>query len=211
MKNSSLFLMSAIAMLLINLPGYSQYISPKDSLGGAPVPPEIENPEILGINKEAAHATLMPYANLNEALVAKRHASTFCRSLNGLWKFNWVAWPQMRPVDFYKPEFNVSSWKEIPVPSNWQVVGYGTPYYRNMGYIIKKDFPHVMSMPPKNFTAYEERNPVGSYRRDFDLPAEWKGRQIFLTFDGVDAGFFLWINGEKIGYSVLSRPAADAF
>ena len=201
--------MCLIAMFLTNVPGYCQYTSPKDSLGGAPVPPEIENPEILGINKEAAHATLMPYANLNEALVAKRHASTFCRSLNGLWKFNWVAWPQMRPVDFYKPEFNVSSWKEIPVPSNWQILGYGTPYYRNNGYIIKRDFPHVMSMPPKNFTAYEERNPVGSYRRDFDLPAEWKGRQIFLTFDGVDAGFFLWINGEKIGYSVNSRNAAE--
>jgi beta-galactosidase len=189
--------------------GYSQYTSPKDSLGGAPVPPEIENPELLGINKEAAHATLMPYATINEALAGNRHASTFCRSLNGMWKFNWVAWPQMRPVDFYKPEFNVSAWKEIPVPSNWQVLGYGTPYYRNLGYIIRKDFPHVMSMPPKTFTAYEERNPVGSYRRDFDLPADWKGRQVFMTFDGVDAGFFLWINGVKVGFSVNSRNAAE--
>jgi beta-galactosidase len=192
-----------------NVKGYSQYTSPKDSLGGASVPPEIDNPEILGINKEAAHATLMPYADLNEALAANRYASSFCRSLNGQWKFNWVAWPQMRPVDFYKPEFDVSQWKEIQVPSNWQVLGYGTPYYRNLGYIIRKDFPHVMSMPPKNYTAYEERNPVGSYRRDFVLPAGWKGRQIFLTFDGVDAGFFLWINGEKVGYSVNSRNAAE--
>lgn len=173
------------------------------------MPPEIENPEILGINKEPAHASLMPYANLNEALIANRHASSFCRSLNGMWKFNWVSWPQARPVDFYKPEFNVSSWKEIPVPSNWQILGYGTPYYRNNGYIIKKDFPHVMSTPPKNFTAYEERNPVGSYRRDFEIPAEWSGRQVFLTFDGVDAGFFLWVNGVKVGYSVNSRNAAE--
>jgi beta-galactosidase len=109
--------------LFFSQTGFSQYISPKDSLGGAPVPPEIENPELLGINKEPAHATLMPYATLNEALAANRHASTFCRSLNGMWKFNWITWPQMRPVDFYKPEFNVSSWKEIPVPSNWQVLG----------------------------------------------------------------------------------------
>jgi beta-galactosidase len=209
MKKIRLFVLSIFTVALANVPGYSQYISPKDSLGGAPVPPEIENPELLGINKEAAHATLMPYANLNEALIAKRHSSTFCNSLNGMWKFNWVAWPQMRPVDFYKPEFNVSSWKEIPVPSNWQILGYGTPYYRNLGYILRKDFPRVMSMPPKTFTAYEERNPVGSYRRDFDLPADWKGRQIFLTFDGVDAGFFLWINGEKVGFSVNSRNAAE--
>jgi beta-galactosidase len=209
MKKSAGFLFVFMILLLPAGIGYAQSTSPKDSLGGAPVPTEIENTELLGINKEAAHAVLMPYANLNEALIADRHASSFCRSLNGMWKFNWVAWPQMRPVDFYKPDFSVSTWKEIPVPSNWQLLGYGTPYYRNLGYIIKKDFPHVMSMPPKNFTAYEERNPVGSYRRDFDLPAEWAGRQIFLTFDGVDAGFFVWVNGEKVGFSVNSRNAAE--
>ncbi|HEX2974443.1 MAG TPA: beta-galactosidase, partial [Bacteroidales bacterium] len=191
------------------LAGYCQYTSPKDSLGSASVPAEIENPQILGINKLPAHATLMPYATVDDALALKRHSSVFCRSLNGMWKFNFVTWPQMRPADFYKTEYDVSAWKEIAVPSNWQVLGYGTPYYRNLGYIIRKDFPHVMSMPPKNFTAFEERNPVGSYRRDFDVPAEWSGRRIFLTFDGVDAGFFVWINGEKAGFSVNSRNAAE--
>ena len=209
MKNKSKFVLSLITLFMAVLPCHGQNLSPKDSLGGAQVPPEIQNPELLGINKEPAHASLMPYANLNEALVAKRHSSAFCRSLNGMWKFNWVSWPQARPVDFYKQEFNVSSWKEIQVPSNWQLLGYGTPYYRNAGYIIKKDFPSVMSRPPKNFTAYEERNPVGSYRRYFDLPAEWNKRQIFLTFDGVDAGFFVWVNGAKVGYSVNSRNAAE--
>ena len=176
---------------------------------GAPVPPEIENPELLGINKEPAHATLMVYENSTEALKAIRHASTYCKSLNGLWSFNWVAWPQQRPVDFYKPSFDVSGWKEILVPSNWQVQGYGTPYYRNMGYIFQKDYPHVMNEPPKNFTAYKERNPVGSYRREFEVPQSWNDRRIFLTFDGVDAGFFLWINGKKVGYSINSRNAAE--
>jgi beta-galactosidase len=209
MRNTLRLVLSFITLFAAGLSGNCQNQAPKDSLGGAPVPTEIDNPEIIGINKEPAHASLMPYANLNEALVANRHASTYCRSLNGLWKFNWVSWPQARPVDFYKPEFNVSSWKEIPVPSNWQILGYGTPYYRNNGYIIKKDFPHVMSTPPKNFTAYEERNPVGSYRRDFEIPSDWNGRQIFLTFDGVDAGFFLWVNGTKVGYSVNSRNAAE--
>jgi len=209
MKNRSKLVLSLITLFISVLSANCQSLSPKDSLGGAPVPPEIENPELLGINKEPAHASLMPYADLNEALVAKRHASTFCKSLNGLWKFNWVSWPQMRPVDFYKPEFSVSLWKEIQVPSNWQILGYGTPYYRNNGYIIKKDFPYVMSTPPKNFTAYDERNPVGSYRRDFEIPAGWDGRQIFITFDGVDAGFFLWVNGKKVGYSVNSRNAAE--
>jgi beta-galactosidase len=85
---------------------------------GAAIPPEIENPELLGINKEPAHATLMVYGSQAEALKAIRHASSFCQSLNGMWKFNWVAWPQQRPVDFYQPSFDVSGWKEIPVPSN---------------------------------------------------------------------------------------------
>ena len=76
----------------------------------------------------------MPYASLDEALKAKRHKSSYCHVLNGMWKFNWVAWPNQRPVDFYKADYDVSGWKEIPVPSNWQVLGYGTPYYRNIGY-----------------------------------------------------------------------------
>jgi len=179
------------------------------TIAGAPIPPEIENPELLGINKEPYHATLMPYANLQEALVAKRHASSLSRSLNGLWKFNWVPTPEKRPVDFYKPDFDVSGWKEIPVPSNWEVQGYGTPFYRNLGYTIKKDYPHVMSEPDKNYTAYVERNPVGSYRRVFDVPADWAGRRNFITFDGVDCAFFLWVNGEKVGFSVNSRNAAE--
>jgi beta-galactosidase len=175
----------------------------------APVPAEIENEQMLGINKLPYHATLMPYANMAEALAADRYASSWSRSLNGPWKFNWVPRPEQRPVTFYKPEFDVSSWKEIPVPSNWQVLGYGTPYYKNNGYVIKKDWPRVMSEPPKNWTAYEERNPVGSYRREFDVPANWNGRRVFLTFDGVDSAFFLWINGENAGFSVNSRNAAE--
>lgn len=173
------------------------------------IPSEIENVECLGINKEPYHATLMPYANLQEALLAKRHSSSLSLSLNGSWKFNWVPRPEQRPVDFYKPGFDVSTWNEIPVPSNWEIYGYGTPFYRNDGYTIKKDFPHIMSEPDQNYTAYKERNPVGSYRREFDVPADWAGRRNFITFEGVDCAFFLWVNGEKVGYSVNSRNAAD--
>jgi beta-galactosidase len=186
---------------------YSQ--SQSDSKGGAPIPPEIENPEMLGINKEPYHATLMPYANLQEALIARRNLSSLSRSLNGQWKFNWVPTPDKRPVDFYKPDFDVSAWKEIPVPSNWEVHGYGTPFYRNLGYTIRKDFPRVMSEPDKRYTSFTERNPVGSYRREFEVPAEWTGRRNFISFDGVDCAFFLWVNGEKVGFSVNSRNAAD--
>jgi beta-galactosidase len=175
----------------------------------APLPVEIEDPECLSLNKEPDHATLMPYASLKEALAANRHASSFSRSLNGPWKFHWVAHPDNRPEDFYKTEFDDSAWKEIPVPSNWQLHGYGTPYYRNIGYTFKNDWPRVMSEPSQNYTAYNERNPVGSYRRTFEVPATWENRRVFLNFDGVDAAFFLWINGKKVGYNANSRNAAE--
>lgn len=175
----------------------------------ASVPREIEDPECIGINKLAAHATLMPYLNVAEALKADRHRSSYYRTLNGTWKFNWVSWPQKRPADFYKDSYDVSKWADIKVPSNWGMQGYGTPDYSNFTYIFKKDFPHVMSAPPIYYTTYRERNPVGSYKRNFEVPANWDGRNIFITFDGVDAGFFLWVNGKKVGYSVNSRNAAE--
>lgn len=193
-----------ISVLALTGIGNAQTLRP-----GIDYPTEIENPEITGINKEAYHATLMPYASLQEALRANRKASTYARSLNGNWKFNWVASPEKRPVDFYKSDYDVSKWADIAVPSNWEVQGYGTPFYRNFGYTIKKDFPRIMSEPDKRYTAFVERNPVGSYRRDFDLPAEWNGRRVFVKFDGVDAGFFLWVNGQKVGFSVNSRNAAE--
>jgi beta-galactosidase len=201
-------LTSLIFLSVFSINGFCSQLK-SEATDGAPIPPEIENPELLGINKEPYHATLMPYANLQEALKAKRHASSLCKSLNGQWKFNWVPTPEQRPVDFYKPNFDVSAWKEIPVPSNWEVQGYGTPFYRNLGYTIKKDFPHVMSEPEKWYTSYKERNPVGSYRREFEIPADWRGRRNFITFDGVDCAFFLWVNGEKVGFSVNSRNAAE--
>jgi len=167
------------------------------TLGAATLPPEIENPECLGINKEPAHATLMPYVNLKEALTAKRHDSSFCRSLNGIWKFNHVPAPDQRPVDFYKPDFDVTGWKDIPVPSNWQVVAqnenrpYDKPFFTNIKHPFKADPPRVP----------HDNNPVGLYRTTFTVPTAWAGRPVFLHFAGVQSAFYLWINGEKVGYS----------
>jgi beta-galactosidase len=98
----------AFVMAMVN------WTSPSNPATAAAVPPEVENEQVLGLNKEPAHATLMPYASLQEALAAQRQASSLCRSLNGSWKFNWVPRPEERPVDFYKSDFDVSGWKEIP-------------------------------------------------------------------------------------------------
>ena len=168
-----------------------------------------ENPAVVGTNKTPGHSTLMPYANLANARKGTRDASAFHQSLNGKWKFNWAAKPSKRPTEFYKPSFDVSGWKEIPVPSNWQLQGYGIPIYCNHPYSFKKDPPRVMGTPPADWPAYNHRNPVGSYRREFTIPDAWKDRQVFIHFDGVSSAFYLWVNGKKVGYSQGSRTPAE--
>jgi beta-galactosidase len=209
--NSSALLRSLSLRVLIGLlagPAMTPALFAETSVA-ASVPSEIEDPKCLGINKQPWHANLTTYATRDEALAARREVSSLALSLNGPWKFNFALRPEARPAGFFRPDFDVSSWKEIPVPSNWQMHGYGTPFYRNNGFTFYPNVPKVMTEPPKHFTSYVERNPVGSYRRDFVLPANFADRRTFLRFDGVDAAFFLWINGVKVGYSTNSRNAAE--
>ena len=184
-------------------------ITPGSSAQNVPLPPELESEQILNINKELPHNTLMPYASEAQALAGKRLESPFARSLNGDWRFHWVPRPEQRPADFYRLDYDVSGWKTIPVPSCWQMQGYGVPEYTNFVYPFKNDPPRVTSEPPRDYTAYENRDPVGSYRRDFEVPAEWAGRRIFITFDGVESNLLLWINGQRVGYSTNSRAPAE--
>jgi beta-galactosidase len=160
---------------------------------------EWEKPQIVGINKEPAHCTAVPYLHLKRALKLDRMQSRLYLSLNGDWKFNWSEKPADRPVEFYKPAFDVSNWPEIPVPANWQMHGYGRPIYLNMRYPFKVDPPFIQ----------HDYNPVGSYRRDFRILNRWKDRQIFLHFDGVKSAFYVWVNGRKVGYSQGSMTPAE--
>ena len=180
--------------------------------------PDWENPRVFNLNKEPAHATFVPYADEASARrgvmafapgAAPAPGSPFVMSLNGRWKFNWVKEPSARPVDFYRPEFDVSAWKEIRVPANWEFEGYGTPIFLNIIYPFKRDAPKVMSEPPKDWTTYEERNSVGSYRRTFNVPAAWAGRETFLVLRGVNSACYVWVNGQKVGYSEDSRLPAE--
>ena len=161
------------------------------------------------MNREAPHATLMPYADTAQAVKGVRGGSPYFRSLNGKWKFHWVKHPKERPVDFFKVDYDVSGWGEIPVPANVEIEGHGTPVYCNTAYPFKKDPPRVMGEPPQHFTSYLERNPVSSYRRTFRVPAAWQGRRLFVTFEGVSSAFYLWVNGKKVGYSQGSRTPAE--
>ena len=142
---------------------------------GAQGLPEWEDPQVIGINKEAYHATL--------TLPSKKAECQQVRSLNGQWKFHWAKDPLHRPADFYREDFDSSSWEEITVPGNWQMQGYGIPIYSNWTYPFVKDAPYVMGLPPKEYFSHDNRNPIGSYLTSFEIGASEIGKSVFLVFD----------------------------
>ena len=174
----------------------------------APSGSEWQEERNLSWNKEKPRAGFMTFPDAASAKAIARENSPFFQSLDGSWKFNWVGNPAERPIGFQVPVFDVSKWKEITVPSNWQLEGYDTPIYSNQAYTFKRDWPKVMGEPPADWPAFKDRNPVGSYRRGFSLPKAWDGREVFVNFDGVDSFFYLWINGQYIGFSKDSRTVA---
>jgi beta-galactosidase len=173
--------------------------------------PDWENPAVFRINKEAPRATSMPFPTKEEAAAKPRLESPWCKLLNGNWKFHHTGNPSGKPAGFEVPAFDDSAWKEIPVPSNWQMHGYGAPLYTNIPYPFAKNPPKVMGEPPSHFTNFplENRNQIGSYRHKFTLPENWAGRRTSIVFGAVDSAFYLWINGKKIGYSQDSRTPAE--
>jgi len=166
-----------------------------------------ENERVIGINKEPGHATFVPYATAGSA--AERGSSPLVQALNGTWKFHWAKEPDGRAVGFQEPDFDVGTWDDIEVPSNWELQGYGVPIYTNVRYPFRPDWPRVTSEPEEAWTAYAQRNPVGSYRREFSLPSAWAGKRIFIHFAGVKSAFYLWVNGRRVGYSQVSRMPAE--
>ncbi len=170
--------------------------------------PAWEDETVYSINEQPYRTASVPFAVREMALQGDRTKSRFYQSLNGHWKFRWSPNPDSRPQDFFQPQTDVTEWQTIPVPSNWQLHGYGTPLYSNVNYPFKKDPPRVTSEPPSEFTNHSARNPVGSYRRTFRVPGAWQGRNIFLQFDGVDSACYVWVNGKQVGYSEDSRTPA---
>ena len=189
----------------------------------APDGTEWQSPEKLSLNKLQPHAQLFPFADAEAARKVLPEGSKYFQSLDGTWKFHWCASPDQRPKDFAEESFDVSSWDDIKVPGCWNVQGlgkhgemkYGVPIYVNQPVIFyhevkKDDWREGVMREPKDqrWTTYKYPNEVGSYRRTFTIPADWKGRQIVLNFDGVDSFFYLWINGKYVGFSKNSRNTA---
>ena len=183
---------------------------------------EWESPTELALNKEQPKAWFFNFATEENARKVLPENSEYYMSLDGTWKFNWVANPWERPVGFFKTDYDVSAWDDVQVPMNWNVYGlqpdgsqkYGTPIYVNQPVIFKHQVAvgdwkgGVMREPAKHHTTYKYRNEVGSYRRTFTVPAEWAGREVYLNFDGVDSFFYLWVNGKYVGFSKNSRNLA---
>lgn len=160
-----------------------------------------ENHHVLQINREPARAAFTPFST-------QKGDCSMC--LDGMWKFRWTPVPDERIIDFYQTNFNDKDWSNFPVPANWEINGYGTPIYVSAGYPFKIDPPRVMGEPKADYTTYKERNPVGQYRRTFVLPAGWEAKgQTFLRFEGVMSAFYVWINGERVGYSQGSMEPSE--
>lgn len=153
------------------------------------------NPEIFQLNRLDAHASMISYPDLPQALNGNKEASPNYKSLNGIWKFAFSETPEQRVTDFYKADYDCSSWDTIPVPSHWQFHGYDYPQYTNVRYPWAVSEPELK--PPFAPTKY---NPVGSYIRTFHVPDTWNGQPVFLSFQGVESAFYVWVNGELVGY-----------
>lgn len=163
--------------------------------------PDWENPAVLGINKLPYHATLQ--------LPSKWKECPEIVSLDGEWQFHWSRNPEERPVGFEREDYDVSQWHKIKVPGNWQTQGFGTPIYTNIEYPFKRNRPSVTSEPPRDWTAYENRNPVGSYVTFINVTKEMLAKNLILHFGGVHSAMYVWINGKKVGYSQNSMSPAE--
>ncbi|MFJ5223990.1 glycoside hydrolase family 2 TIM barrel-domain containing protein [Streptomyces sp. NPDC088400] len=187
------------------LAGWAAFAGQKQAFAaGRAEPPEWDaRPGVFQVNREEARVRLVPYANASEALRGRPEESPYYRSLNGSWRFKWSENPDLRPVGFHEPEYDDSGWARIPVPSNWEIEGYPEPIYLNIRY------PWVGYESPEPPRIPSKFNPVGSYRRTFTVPGDWQGRRTLISFQGVKSAFFVWVNGERVGYSEDSYTPAE--
>ena len=161
---------------------------------------EWQDPAIIDVNTEPPHATLIPFADAASAERGQREQSSYFQLLNGTWQFHWAQGPNDTPEDFYRTDYDASGWDEIPVPSNWQLLGdYDGPIYTNINHPFPADPPRVPT----------DTNSVGSYRTTFNVPDAWQEKQLFLHFAGVQSAMYLWVNGQRVGYSEDSMTPAE--
>jgi len=162
-------------------------------------PRDWENPEMIAQNKENPHATLVSFPDEQSALESVMTDSPNYLSLDGIWKFNLSKSPDQRPYWFFKDNYDTRDWDDIEVPSNWEMKGYDVPIYVNITYPFKNDPPFIQ----------HNYNPVGSYKRSFKVPSEWRNKEVFLQFGAVASAFYVWVNEQLAGYSQDSKTPAE--
>ena len=169
--------------------------------------PEWQSQYAVGLNKLAPHTYVWPYANASDIEKPGGYEqSPYYMSLNGKWKFHWVKNPDNRPKDFYQPSYYTGGWADINVPGNWERQGYGTAIYVNETYEFDDKMFNFKKNPP---LVPHAENEVGSYRRTFKVPADWKGRRVVLCCEGVVSFYYVWVNGKLLGYNQGSKTAAE--
>lgn len=168
--------------------------------------PEWQSQYAIGLNKLNPHTYVWPYADAAAVQQGKYEQSPYYQSLNGKWKFHWVKNPDNRPKDFYRPEFYTGGWTDINVPGNWERQGYGTAIYVNETYEFDDKMFQFKKNPP---LVPHKENEVGSYRRTFTIPADWKDRRVVLCCEGVISFYYAWVNGKFIGYNQGSKTPAE--
>ncbi|OUJ76274.1 glycoside hydrolase family 2 TIM barrel-domain containing protein [Hymenobacter crusticola] len=162
-------------------------------------PNEWENPRVVDEHKEKPRASFMVYEQAAQAKANDYARSPYYQSLNGTWKFHYVDRPADRPTDFFQPSFDDKSWKSLPVPSNWELQGFGIPIYTNIAYPFPKNAPFIDG----------RYNPVGSYRRSFTVPAGWNGREVLLHFGSISGYAVVYVNGQRVGMSKAAKSPAE--
>ncbi|AZQ12277.1 glycoside hydrolase family 2 TIM barrel-domain containing protein [Shewanella khirikhana] len=187
-------------LMLAGLPGSAQ------TAHGASSQPELSftdrewrDHQVFAINKLPPHATAFPFENSEMAMNGDERQSANYLDLNGLWRFHFTRSPKGRPAGFTQPEYDDSSWDNIPVPSNWEVLGYDHPIYLDERYPFDTRWPDA----PTDY------NPVGSYRKQFELPEAWQGKRVVLHVGAAKSAMYVWLNGKEVGYSQGAKTPAE--
>jgi len=199
MFKKSKFFLTLLTLALFALVSCNQYKDYSDIPYEEPNPKPWEDPEICQINKVEPHAHFIPFATVDQARSEDKWESPLIQSLNGIWQFNLAQNPSERPHWFFMDDFDTREWDEIKVPANWEMEGFDYPIYTNVKY------PHERT-PPLIQAHY---NPVGSYKRTFEIPSDWKGNEIIIHFGAVSSAMNIWVNEQYVGYSEDSKTPAE--
>ncbi|WP_217586509.1 glycoside hydrolase family 2 TIM barrel-domain containing protein [Lentibacillus saliphilus] len=159
---------------------------------------DLENLEMLQRNRVNSRSYFFPFTSKKKALSYDQNVSERFQSLNGVWKFNYSENPHQAPIVSSEEAHDFTDWHEIEVPHHWQLQGYDVPHYTNVNFPFPVNPPHVPTV-----------NPTGSYYREFYIPQNWDGHEVFLRFEGVDNCFHVWVNGQEVGYSEGSRLPSE--